>query len=127
MLIDLFLVVSYSITSYEDVMLLLRQGTGSRKVAATSMNERSSRSHCIFKLAIESRAISGDVNVSEASDEGTVIVSQLNLVDLAGSERASQTGAQGSCFVGKLSFGKKNWKPNYWAHHILLRMRYSRI
>lgn len=52
------------------------------------MNDRSSRSHTIFRIIIESR--------DEAEgDDGPVRVAHLNLVDLAGSERASATGAEG--------------------------------
>ncbi|XP_022235157.1 centromere-associated protein E-like, partial [Limulus polyphemus] len=63
-----------------------------RHTGETNMNERSSRSHTIFRMIIESR-----MRVDEDVDEA-VNVSQLNLVDLAGSERAGQTGATGDRF-----------------------------
>ena len=63
------------------------------------MNERSSRSHSIFRIKIEStnRMENDDtMTMDEEDEEGVqVVVSQLNLVDLAGSERAAQTGAGG--------------------------------
>jgi centromeric protein E len=53
------------------------------------MNDRSSRSHTIFRITIESR------EVGKTDDESAVQVSNLNLVDLAGSESARQTNAEG--------------------------------
>ncbi|KAL0244895.1 hypothetical protein GEMRC1_008977 [Eukaryota sp. GEM-RC1] len=53
------------------------------------MNDRSSRSHSIFRIILESS------DNFEDSD-GAVRISYLNLVDLAGSERACQTGANGT-------------------------------
>ena len=51
------------------------------------MNARSSRSHTIFKIIIESR---------DVEEEGAVLVSSINLVDLAGSENVRNTHAQGA-------------------------------
>ena len=59
------------------------------------MNDRSSRSHTIFRIIIESLEVTND----ETDDTGKAVkVSHLNLVDLAGSERAKQTNAQGQRF-----------------------------
>ncbi|KRJ97559.1 kinesin-like protein KIN-7O isoform X2 [Drosophila yakuba] len=77
------------ITSEEDLLRLLCMGNKERTVGETNMNERSSRSHAIFRIIIESRK-------SDRSDDDAVIQSVLNLVDLAGSERADQTGARGA-------------------------------
>lgn len=82
-----------TIISYEEAMELINKGIRHRKIGTTNMNERSSRSHVIFRLVMESRQLPDELNMSEC--DGAVIVSQLNLVDLAGSERAAQTGAQG--------------------------------
>ncbi|XP_072880531.1 centromere-associated protein E isoform X3 [Hemitrygon akajei] len=71
--------------TFEDVMKWVKKGERNRHYGETKMNERSSRSHTIFRVIVESR----DKN-NEA-----VKVAHLNLVDLAGSERASQTGAEG--------------------------------
>jgi centromeric protein E len=49
------------------------------------MNKKSSRSHAIFRITIESFAVANQDN-----EERTVIISQLNLVDLAGSEKPDQ-------------------------------------
>jgi centromeric protein E len=65
------------------------------------MNERSSRSHTIFRITIESRKKPHDdkENQSDAcsdlEDDGAVRISTLNLVDLAGSESVRHTGATG--------------------------------
>ncbi|XP_026834874.1 kinesin-like protein KIN-7O isoform X2 [Drosophila erecta] len=77
------------ITSEGDLLRLLCMGNKERTVGETNMNERSSRSHAIFRIIIESRK-------SDRSDDDAVIQSVLNLVDLAGSERADQTGARGA-------------------------------
>ncbi|XP_030240036.1 kinesin-like protein KIN-7I [Drosophila navojoa] len=77
------------ITSEEDLLQFLCMGNKERTVGETNMNERSSRSHAIFRIIIESRK-------TDRNDDDAVIQSLLNLVDLAGSERADQTGARGA-------------------------------
>ncbi|KAL7412685.1 P-loop containing nucleoside triphosphate hydrolase protein [Mrakia frigida] len=62
---------------------LLERARGRRAVAATLMNERSSRSHSVFSLRV-----SGSNPLTGESCEGV-----LNLVDLAGSERLASSGA----------------------------------
>lgn len=81
------------VLSPQEIEQLLIKGEGSRHVGVTNMNERSSRSHTIFRMVIESRERSTDTNRSSLS--GSVRVSSLNLVDLAGSERVGHTGAEG--------------------------------
>jgi centromeric protein E len=54
------------------------------------MNERSSRSHTVFKIIIESR----EMSLGEESDDA-IRVATLNFVDLAGSERADAAGTKG--------------------------------
>ncbi|XP_078580045.1 uncharacterized protein LOC144864124 isoform X3 [Branchiostoma floridae x Branchiostoma japonicum] len=75
------------VRSKDEVLEWMKKGEKRRHVAGTNMNERSSRSHTIFRVIIESR--------EQGAKDDAVNVSQLNLVDLAGSERASQTGAEG--------------------------------
>jgi len=79
-------------TMPSQVLSLLERGTKRRHVGATNMNMHSSRSHTIFRMIIESRAIDGKAS---GADDAAVLVSTLNLVDLAGSERMSKTGAEG--------------------------------
>lgn len=74
------------------------------------MNERSSRSHSILQITIESREKSEEskendksvLNASLPSDSGTVRTSTLNLVDLAGSEPSSTE------FIGSLRRTESN-------------------
>ncbi|KAL0229205.1 hypothetical protein GEMRC1_013825 [Eukaryota sp. GEM-RC1] len=71
-----------------EVLQLLQQGFKTRKTACTNLNERSSRSHCIFSMNIHTREVN-----SEGDD--VVRLGKLNLVDLAGSENVGRSGAQG--------------------------------
>lgn len=76
-------------TSEKEILGHYESGNRKRRFGETNMNERSSRSHTIFRITIESR------EVGKTSEETSVQVSNLNLVDLAGSERADQTRADG--------------------------------
>ncbi|KAL9963272.1 hypothetical protein ACROYT_G032456 [Oculina patagonica] len=78
----------------EDVFKHMMRGEKNRHFGETNMNDRSSRSHTIFRVVIESREMMDESKDRDAID-GAVRVAHLNLVDLAGSERASQTGAFG--------------------------------
>ncbi|XP_060947618.1 LOW QUALITY PROTEIN: centromere-associated protein E-like [Limanda limanda] len=84
------------VTSPAQALAWIRKGEKNRHYGKTKMNQRSSRSHTIFRMILESRERS-DLASGENAD-GAIIVSHLNLVDLAGSERASQTGAEGTRF-----------------------------
>ncbi|XP_042187524.1 centromere-associated protein E isoform X5 [Oncorhynchus tshawytscha] len=84
------------VTSPEQALAWIRKGEKNRHYGKTKMNQRSSRSHTIFRMILESRD-RGDSASGENSD-CAIIVSHLNLVDLAGTERASQTGAEGTRF-----------------------------
>lgn len=61
-----------------------------RTVAATNMNETSSRSHAVFTIFFTQRRHDLMTNLT------TEKVSKISLVDLAGSERADSTGAKGT-------------------------------
>ena len=52
------------------------------------MNERSSRSHTVFRIVVESKA-------AAACEDGGLLAGTLSLVDLAGSESVRTTGAVG--------------------------------
>ncbi|ELU12712.1 hypothetical protein CAPTEDRAFT_83397, partial [Capitella teleta] len=84
----------------EALLSHLKMGESNRHFAATNMNERSSRSHCIFKVIIESKLRSVELDAS------AINVSHLNLVDLAGSEKAKHTGAVGQRLVEGASINK---------------------
>jgi centromeric protein E len=107
------------VTDLASLLQILFTGEKSRKFAATDMNERSSRSHTIFRITIEShakkkkssapaagsRSDNGDDDdddndedtgtSDDNNDHGAVRISTLNLVDLAGSESVRHTGARG--------------------------------
>lgn len=84
----------YVVNSPEHIINYMLKGNATRRMAETNMNERSSRSHTIFRIMIESRQM--QTNTDDDPEESPVQISTLNLVDLAGSERADQTGATGS-------------------------------
>ena len=71
-------------------------GHQNRHTGSTKMNEKSSRSHSIFRITVESREVAYTEDGDRVSIDGAVRVAQLNLVDLAGSERADATGAEGT-------------------------------
>ncbi|CAI9756831.1 unnamed protein product [Fraxinus pennsylvanica] len=70
------------VTRYEDVTQILIKGLSSRKVGATSINSKSSRSHIIFTCIIESWC-----KESTSKCFGSSKTSRISLVDLAGFER----------------------------------------
>jgi len=72
---------------------LIDQGNTVRRVAATNMNEQSSRSHSVFTIKIEQKTIT---ELEGGVTREQIVKAKLNLVDLAGSERANKTGATGS-------------------------------
>ncbi|XP_077075259.1 kinesin-like protein KIF1B isoform X5 [Siphateles boraxobius] len=79
-----------AVTSYTDIADLMDAGNKARTVAATNMNETSSRSHAVFTIVFTQRKYDGETDLS------TEKVSKISLVDLAGSERADSTGAKGT-------------------------------
>ncbi|KAJ6730172.1 CENTROMERE PROTEIN E [Salix viminalis] len=81
------------VSDAEQVLKLIQGGEVIRHFGETSMNARSSRSHTIFRMVIESKG--KDANSSDYSSSDAIRVSVLNLVDLAGSERITKTGAGG--------------------------------
>lgn len=111
------------VSSVDQVMQIIAVGEEVRAVGETNMNDRSSRSHTIFSLKIESREMNAsdardrrrtqaiqagqdlddfdsDQESDDTANDGYAIrCSTLSLVDLAGSERASFTKAQGMRLV----------------------------
>lgn len=98
--------LSTHLAANEEVALsLLFQGSTCRKVAETSMNQCSSRSHSIFSITLTTRGLGSEVVTRSAPSilcgcdltetPPTPNRSKMNLVDLAGSERVAKTGADG--------------------------------
>jgi hypothetical protein len=99
------------IHNMEQAKKVLAVGHRNRTSASTNMNERSSRSHAIFRVTVESvdkpkppssKSCSNVTNTTttsssqEAAMTGQVMrVAVLNLVDLSGSENARLTGNTG--------------------------------
>ncbi|KXT03609.1 hypothetical protein AC578_9968 [Pseudocercospora eumusae] len=78
------------VRSFAEIDHLMDEGNKARTVAATNMNETSSRSHAVFTLTLTQRR--HDVETNMDSEK----VAKISLVDLAGSERATSTGATGA-------------------------------
>ena len=78
----------HQIYSEQEGIDLMMMGNFIRHVSATPSNLASSRSHCIFTIALESRE----------HDTEIVRTSKLHLVDLAGSERVAKTNINGKIF-----------------------------
>ncbi|KAG0055319.1 kinesin-like protein Klp8 [Gryganskiella cystojenkinii] len=78
------------VTSFRDIENLMDEGNKARTVAATNMNETSSRSHAVFTVLLTQKRHDAETRLD------TEKVSRICLVDLAGSERANSTGATGA-------------------------------
>ncbi|OAL65802.1 kinesin family protein [Trichophyton rubrum] len=78
------------VQSFSEIEHLMDEGNKARTVAATNMNETSSRSHAVFTLTLTQKRHDKETTMD------TEKVSRISLVDLAGSERATSTGATGA-------------------------------
>ncbi|KAK1925901.1 P-loop containing nucleoside triphosphate hydrolase protein [Papiliotrema laurentii] len=85
-----------AVRTEEEVRRLLQTGEDRRKVGGTDWNQRSSRSHCVFRIVIESRAsrlnAADDVGRTpggrlKSAGEKMTRISTLSIIDLAGSEK----------------------------------------
>lgn len=120
------------VSSSNEAIDLLRKGQIMRHVEETNLNERSSRSHTILRVLIESRQRSEtSIPSRESFPVGSVCCGTLTFVDLAGSEKARLTGAEGlrlkesghinksllalTTVVSKLAEGREN------LHHVPYR------
>ncbi|KAI8936053.1 hypothetical protein NX059_007554 [Plenodomus lindquistii] len=83
------------VQSPTQLLRVIARGDNARRVAGTQFNARSSRSHAVVQIVVESRerapgpAISTTTNKRSAIVPGGVRVSTLSLIDLAGSEKAA--------------------------------------
>ena len=112
---------SHRVYNLDTLLHYLNLGEKHKSVAATGMNDRSSRSHTIFRITVERKkkvvvqqsggagpAVSlmltpppetnggGKKGGKKSGGDGVKLVATLNLVDLAGSESVRHTGATGS-------------------------------
>ena len=81
------------VNNHEEALNLLLKGNESKIVASTKLNEKSSRSHSIFRLNLE--LTKNKENKIMDIKEKITLKSHINLIDLAGSENSSKTGCVG--------------------------------
>ncbi|EFJ47441.1 CENPE type kinesin-like protein [Volvox carteri f. nagariensis] len=93
-----------SIESEEHLLKMLKAVEGRRQVRETRMNQKSSRSHLVVRLYVESRA--APFSTGSLKDLAPVL-STINFVDLAGSERLSQASIT-TCSRGGLLLQASN-------------------
>lgn len=83
------------VQSPTQLLRVIARGDHARRTSSTQYNARSSRSHAVVQIVVESRErVPGGVTTSEkraAVIPGGVRVSTLSLIDLAGSERAAES------------------------------------
>ena len=77
----------FHVKTIADIGTAMENGNNHRIVKTTNMNEKSSRSHAIFTIYIETS--------EKQRGKDLIRAGKLNLVDLAGSERQKKTGAEG--------------------------------
>ncbi len=78
-------VTEANVSSPDEIVQIMHQGSRNRMVASTKMNADSSRSHALFILTL----------TQVHTETGSRKQSRLYLVDLAGSEKVGKTGAAG--------------------------------
>ncbi|KIL95183.1 centromeric protein e [Fusarium avenaceum] len=84
------------VQSPTQLLRVIARGDQARRTASTQFNARSSRSHAVVQIVVESRermpanAVAGDSKRSGILPGG-VRVSTLSLIDLAGSEKAAES------------------------------------
>ncbi|KAI9651835.1 MAG: kinesin-like protein Klp8 [Alyxoria varia] len=78
------------VRSFPEIENLMDEGNKARTVAATNMNETSSRSHAVFTLTLTQKKRDDETQMHMEK------VAKISLVDLAGSERANASGATGA-------------------------------
>lgn len=90
--------------NWEQCFRLIEKAISERTVAATLMNDESSRSHSVFQIVVTQKEtinlqpdaeLMEDLEMRYAKPVSHSKVSRINLVDLAGSERLKKSGAQG--------------------------------
>ncbi|CAD6503979.1 BgTH12-05720 [Blumeria graminis f. sp. triticale] len=84
------------VQSPTQLLRVIARGDQARRTSSTQFNSRSSRSHAVVQIVVESRErIPGAGSLGETKRSavlpGGVRVSTLSLIDLAGSERAAET------------------------------------
>ena len=81
------------VQSPTQLLRVIARGDHARRTGSTQFNARSSRSHAVVQIVVESRERTPNSGVQEKRSgivPGGVRVSTLSLIDLAGSERAAE-------------------------------------
>ncbi|KAL8215706.1 hypothetical protein R6Q57_022543 [Mikania cordata] len=91
------------VMGYEDVTQILIKGLSNRKIGATSINSKSSRSHIVFTCVIESWCKQS----TSSKNFGSSKTSRITLVDLAGLEK-NKTNDSGRESVKEGEFVRKS-------------------
>ncbi|XP_064122517.1 kinesin-like protein KIF14 [Macrobrachium nipponense] len=84
-------VACHTVSSYDDLQTWMLLGNKERSIAATGMNDKSSRSHAVFTIKLTQTMVEDVEGEQLESSKASVI----NLVDLAGSERLAASQSQG--------------------------------
>lgn len=83
------------VQSPTQLLRVIARGDQARRTASTQFNARSSRSHAVVQIVVESReripGNTGNESKRSALPPGGVRVSTLSLIDLAGSEKAAES------------------------------------
>lgn len=85
----------FVVNNVQDLKRLKTAGDKQRAFGSTKMNQRSSRSHTIFTITIETVVNAEGTEEEKDADLSTVRVGKFHLIDLAGSERQAKTGTTG--------------------------------
>ncbi|CAD8085756.1 unnamed protein product [Paramecium primaurelia] len=83
----------YAVNNLYDCLTLMKRGEKNRMIRQTTMNLKSSRSHTIFQLLIET---------SKADSGGQLLRSKINLCDLAGSEKINKQDSMTNAHLNEL-------------------------
>eukprot|EP00928_Gymnodinium_smaydae_P005921 TRINITY_DN12052_c0_g1_i1.p1 TRINITY_DN12052_c0_g1~~TRINITY_DN12052_c0_g1_i1.p1 ORF type:complete len:800 (-),score=126.54 TRINITY_DN12052_c0_g1_i1:154-2553(-) len=97
------------VDSWEEVREMLEKGDRAKRLAATAMNERSTRAHTLLVLSL-----------TQTTPSGLKIRSKLFLADLGGSEKVSKSKADAGTVapvivVGGVEQNRVGWQEYY--HH----------
>jgi len=78
------------VQSPTQLLRVIARGDLTRRTSSTQFNARSSRSHAVVQIIVESRERVGSPVVGSNELPSGVLISTLSLIDLAGSEKAAE-------------------------------------